>query len=229
MAVSKKRQRLERQRRGLARFATYRGARRRVARRLRWIAAGAALSGLAALIIWLTDPFASPTAIDADGTRVTVGPIRTPGAAPRVGRIAPDFVLPDYEGRAVRLSDFRGKVVFLNFWATWCTACEREMPDMQRLARKYPDDVVVLAINRGESTGSARAWSDARNLPDIRFVVDSQERVARAYRLGSGMPQSFFIDPEGVIRSIVPGAQSFAQMEQHVLDTRALAGGAASR
>ncbi len=229
MSVSKKRQRLERERRGLGRLAPYRAARRWVTRRVRWIAAGAALSALAALIVWLTDPFAAPTAIDANGERVSVGPIRTPGAAPRIGRLASDFVLPDYEGKAVRLSDFRGKVVFLNFWATWCTACEREMPDMQRLARKYPDEIVILAINRGESSGRAEAWSDARGLSDIQFVVDSQERVARAYRLGSGMPQTFFIDPNGVIRSIVPGAQSFAQMEQRFLDTRALGESAASR
>jgi cytochrome c biogenesis protein CcmG/thiol:disulfide interchange protein DsbE len=170
-------------------------------------------------VVWLTDPFAAPTAVDANGSRVAVGPIATEGAAARVGRVAPDFVLPDYAGRAVRLSDFRGKVVFLNFWATWCTACEREMPDMARLARRYAGQLVVLAINRGESAGSAQRWSDARNLRDIRFVVDSQERVARAYRLGSGMPQTFFIDQNGVVRAVVSGAQSYAQMEERFLHT----------
>lgn len=225
MSVSKKRQRLQRERRGLGRFGLYRGMSRSVRRRIRWIAVVGAFVALAALIIWVTDPFAAPTALDEDGSRVAVGPLDTPGAAPRIGRLAPDFVLPDYEGRAVRLSDFRGKAVLLNFWATWCTACEREMPDMQRLARKCPDDVVVLAINRGESRGRAEAWSEARDLVDIQFVVDSQERVARAYRLGSGMPQTFFVDPSGVIRSIVAGALSFAQMEQHFLDTLALGAG----
>lgn len=226
MPVSKKRQRLQRERRGVGRFGLYRSVSWSVRRRIRWIAAGGVLAALAALIIWVTDPFAAPTALDADGSRVDVGPVETAGAAPRVGRLAPNFILPDYEGRAVRLSDFRGKAVFLNFWATWCTACEREMPDMQRLARKYADSLVVLAINRGESTGSAREWSDARNLTDIQFVVDSQERVARAYRLGSGMPQTFFIGPDGVIRSVVPGAQSLDEMEQRLLDTLALSGAA---
>lgn len=226
MPVSKKRQRLQRERRGVGRFGLYRSVSRSVRRRIRWIAAGGVLAALAALIIWVTDPFAAPTALDADGSRVDVKPVETAGAAPRVGRLAPNFILPDYEGRAVRLSDFRGKAVFLNFWATWCTACEREMPDMQRLARKYADSLVVLAINRGESTGSAREWSDARNLTDIQFVVDSQERVARAYRLGSGMPQTFFIGPDGVIRSVVRGAQSLDEMEQRLLDTLALSGAA---
>ncbi len=219
MATSKKRQRIQRERRGLGRFALVRRGHRWTRRHARWVAAAVALVAVAGLTIWLTDPFAAPTAIDADGSRVAVGPIRTEGADARVGSAAPDFVLPDYEGRAVRLSDFRGKVVVLNFWATWCTACEREMPDMQRLAKRYADQLVVLAINRGESTGSARRWSEARNLPDIRFVVDTQERVARAYRLGSGMPQTLFIDQNGIVRVIVPGAQSYAQFEERFLHT----------
>ena len=110
---------------------------------------------LAALVL-LDNPFATPTAIDANGERVETGPVYTPGAAPRPGRPAQNFVLADYEGKAVRLNDFEGKVVFLNFWATWCTACEAEMPDMQQLAKRYGDELVVLAVNRGESPGRAK-------------------------------------------------------------------------
>lgn len=135
------------------------------------------VTALAVAIIagaWIIlDPYAAPTAIDADGSEVRLGPIDgSPNASPRPGSPAPNFVLADYDGKAVRLEDFRGKVVFLNFWATWCTACEAEMPDMSRLARQHPDDLVVLAVNRGESKGTAKSWTDARDLENLVFLID---------------------------------------------------------
>ena len=184
----------------------------------RFIIGAGVLAGAFLAVVLLTNPFEAPTALEADGTEVRTGPLDdVPGSGPRTGLVAPNFVLADYDGNAVRLSDFAGKVVFLNFWATWCTACEAEMPDMNRLAAKYPNDLVVLAVNRGESSGRAQRWSDARNLDSIFFVVDSSESISGTYRLPNGMPQSFFIDDEGFVTTQVPGAQSFFTMEQNLL------------
>ncbi len=167
------------------------------------------------------DPYAHPTAIDENGETVKLGPIETPGSSPRQGSLAPNFVLADYDGNAVRLDDFRGKVVFLNFWATWCTACEAEMPDMNRLAAQHPDDLVVLAVNRGEGRDQAKRWSDARKLGNIRFVIDPRESISGAYRLPNSMPVSFFIDANGYVTRVVPGAQSLTMMEQAFQDAKA--------
>lgn len=194
----------------------------RLARRHRsLILLSGALAAAVAAVLVLANPFGPATAVDAMGRTVRAGPVDSPGAAPRTGHEAPNFLLPNYEGRALRLDDFRGKVVFLNFWATWCTVCEAEMPDMQRLARQYGDDLVVLAVNRGESAGRAQAWSDKRGLQNLVFVVDERESVARAYKLGSGMPQSYFIDKNGIITRVIAGGQSFATMEKNLREALA--------
>ncbi|MEX2245157.1 MAG: TlpA disulfide reductase family protein [Dehalococcoidia bacterium] len=178
---------------------------------------------VAGLIIFFTDPFSTPTAIDADGSEVETGVIPTEGAAPRERRPAPNFVLADYEGQAVRLSDFRGKTVLVNFWATWCTTCEAEMSDMQRLAAENPDDLVVLAVNQAEGRGRAKAWSDARGLTALIFVLDSREDVTSAYKLPSGLPHSFFIDANGVVRVVKHGGMRFEEMDQLLEETRVAA------
>jgi thiol-disulfide isomerase/thioredoxin len=189
-------------------------------RRWRFLATTGLAIAIIAGAIFLLDPFAAPTALDANGERVQLGPIETPGSAPRVGSPAPNFVLADYEGNAVRLEDFRGKVVFLNFWATWCTACEAEMPDMNRLARQHPDELVVLAVNRGEGRNKAKKWSDARNLDNIFFVVDPKESISGTYRLPNSMPVSFYVDAEGVVSRVTPSAQNLQVMELYFQEAR---------
>ena len=179
------------------------------------------------LIIFFADPFASSKATEADGTKVETGAIAPEGGSPRELRPAPNFVLADYEGKAVRLSDFRGKTVLLNFWATWCTTCEAEMPDMQQLAEENPDDFVVLAVNQAEGRGRAQNWSDARGLTALKFVLDGEEKVTRAYKLPSGLPHSFFIDENGVIRVVKRGGMRYGEMKQ-LLDETRLAGASAA-
>jgi thiol-disulfide isomerase/thioredoxin len=157
-----------------------------------------------------------PTALEADGTRVQTGRVDTPGDAPREGSIAPGFVLAGYDGQAVRLSDYRGKTVLLNFWASWCTTCAEEMPYMQRLASEHPDDFVVLAVNQAEGTSTARAWSDGRSLGALVFALDHDKSVSSAYKLSSGLPHSFFIDKDGYVRAVIQGGMSYDDMRQRL-------------
>ena len=168
----------------------------------------AALVGVVAAIWFFADPFSGgPTAIDESGQEVKVGVIAgAPGARARTNSAAPNFLLPDYDQQAVRLDDYEGKTVFINFWASWCGPCAEEMPDIVRIAKKFPDDVVVIAINRGESKGTAQNWTQAlklpEDLPNFKWVLDIRESVVREYRV-EGMPQSFFIDGDGISRSEV--------------------------
>ena len=185
-----------------------------------WLWLAGSLVVIGALFIYFADPFSTPTATDADGSKVETGVIATEGAAPRERRPAPNFVLADYEGKAVRLSDYKGKTVLLNFWATWCTTCEAEMPDMQRLAEENPDDFVVLAVNQAEGRGQARSWSDARGLTALQFVLDTDEAVTNAYKLPSGLPHSFFIDADGIVRVVKHGGIRFDEMQQLLEETR---------
>ena len=174
---------------------------------------------VAALAFWfVADPFGGGlTAIDESGEEVRVGIIDgEPNAKARTGRPAPNFLLPDYEGQAVRLDQFQGKVVFINVWASWCGPCEREMPFIQRVAEQFPDDVVVLALNRGESKGIATGWTRSRNfredLPNFYWLLDEREIVFREYQRGSGMPQSFFIDRNGIVRETITRGIEYDEM-----------------
>ncbi len=187
-------------------------------RHRRWLRRIAVVAGLAAALVAFvfvatraSDP---PTAIDASGQEVRAGVLDRAGASPRAGSHAPNFLLPDYDRKAVRLDDFEGKVVFVNFWASWCTFCEAEMPDIVRIAERFPDDVVVIAVNRGESKGTAEKWTNAHDFPELanmRWVLDSQESVVREYRV-DGMPQSFFIDENGEVRLEVRRVTEFDEM-----------------
>jgi len=170
---------------------------------------------LVLVVVILLQPFGGRSASDVTGRNIETGPLKEPQAAPIKGSLAPNFVLTDYDGNALRLDQFRGKVVFLNFWATWCTACASEMPDLNRLAKEHPDDLVVLAVNRGEPPHQAKQWTDARHLDALRFVVDPKESITHAYRLPNGMPNSFFIARDGYLTKVIPGAQSGSQMERN--------------
>ena len=189
-----------------------------------WFVTAGVFAALAAALVYFADPFGSYTAVDASGKNVDTGIIKVDGASPRVRRQAPDFVLADYDGKAVKLSDFRGKTVLVNWWATWCTACEAEMPDMQRLASENPDDFVILAVNRAEGKGLAKSWSDARGLTALKFVLDKNEDVARGYKLTGGMPNSFFVDKGGIVRAVKLGQMSYTEMKQLLDQTRTAAG-----
>lgn len=127
-----------------------------------------------------------------------------------VGETAPDFSLPGINSEEVKLSDYRGKKVFLNFWATWCPPCRAEMPDIQRFYEERKDDIVILAVNIGEEKGKV---VDHLNISSFTFpvVLDRDKSTASEY-LVRGIPTSYFIDKNGTIINKVTGAISYQQM-----------------
>jgi thiol-disulfide isomerase/thioredoxin len=121
------------------------------------------------------------------------------------GNLAPDFEFSSFEGERLRLSDFRGRPVLVNFWATWCQPCRTEMPAIDEAVRRYAaDNVAVLAINRGERFIPARDWVDEQGIDLTAFGYDPEQSVFDRYE-GLGMPTSFFIDARGVITEVVAG------------------------
>jgi len=111
---------------------------------------------------------------------------------------APQFSLQDIDGETHRLSDYRGKVVIVNFWATWCPPCREEMPSMQRAwKRLQDDDVVILAIDVGEDEDTIFTFT-ADYPVDFPLLMDSDSRVTGEWPV-RGLPTSFVIDPEGRI------------------------------
>ena len=94
------------------------------------------------------------------------------------GAQAPDFVSRDRSGAEVRLSGLRGKVVVLDFWATWCGPCVASMPHVQEVAQQHADDVVVLAVCTSDTRKKFEAWMDAKSAKfgNIRFTCETHER-----------------------------------------------------
>lgn len=126
-----------------------------------------------------------------------------------VGNLAPDFTLLNLEGEEVNLSDFRGKHVYLNFWATWCSFCDMEMPDLQRVYDEN-DDMVVLGVNVMENLDDVKPYVEENGLT-FPVVLDEEGMMGSLY-LVSGMPTTYFIDKEGVILGAIPGMLTYDQM-----------------
>ena len=133
-----------------------------------------------------------------------------------ISRSAPDFTLPDAEGKVVKLADLRGKVVVLDFWATWCGPCKRSFPAMQKTVEKYRDDpnVVFLFIHTWEKENNATEEAvkylkdndySFRLLMDLKDPKTKANEVVKSYGV-TGIPSKFVIDPQGQIRFHVTGA-----------------------
>ncbi len=135
------------------------------------------------------------------------------GTAVRVGNMAPDFTLKDLSGKPVTLSDLRGKVVFLNFWATWCPPCRTEMPSMEMLNEVFSgNDFVMLAVNverEGEKTIPSFL---ERNPHSFTILLDLEEQVQRSYGVFR-FPETFLIDKAGrVVRHYI-GAYDWSAVQ----------------
>ncbi|WP_322508818.1 TlpA disulfide reductase family protein, partial [Anaerolinea sp.] len=122
------------------------------------------------------------------------------------GFLAPDFELRSIDGGTIRLSDLQGKVVILNFWASWCPPCREEMPALQRVYQVHQSQgVEVIAVN----ATSQDTLSDVLNFVQdngltFSVLLDEQGDVQSTYRI-SGLPTTFFIDREGKIRELIIG------------------------
>ncbi|MBN1119815.1 MAG: TlpA family protein disulfide reductase [Anaerolineae bacterium] len=131
------------------------------------------------------------------------------------GNPAPQFTAQSVDGRTVNLSDYRGQVVIVNFWTTWCPSCVDEMPVLQDVHRRYADQgVVVLAVDIGESKSEVQRYLSANDL-DLTVLLDSREQIAAAYSIRS-IPTTYIIDPQGEIDDVHFGSLSAAQFEQYI-------------
>ena len=117
--------------------------------------------------------------------------------SPLIGKPAPSFTLQDLNGKQVSLSDFKGKVVLLDFWATWCPPCSAAIPHMQALHKKYKDKGLVL-IGINHETDHAKVKEFARDRISYVVLLDADEPF-KEYGI-RGIPTLFYIDREGEVR-----------------------------
>ena len=135
-------------------------------------------------------------------------------AAPGRGK-APEWELKDVAGKAVKSSDFKGKVVILDFWATWCPPCRQEIPGFISLQKKYgKQNVVVIGISMDDGTEVVKRFIDSNhiNYP----VVMGDEKVATAFEVNEGIPTTFVINPQGEIVSKHVGFTQESAFEKEI-------------
>jgi peroxiredoxin len=120
------------------------------------------------------------------------------------GNVAQDFSLTTLEGGAGNLRDYRGHVVVLNFWASWCAPCRAEMPDLQAVYSELRDKgLMVVGVNQGESLEKVTAFSREFGL-SFPIMLDESQSIARKYGVRS-YPTTFILDGEGVIQEVIVG------------------------
>lgn len=160
------------------------------------------------LFLNLSKTNTSDSAANVDGLETKVA----------TGYLAPNFTIEHVDGKKISLSDFKGKPVFINFWASWCPPCQEEMPFIQKAYEDYGDKIEFVMINVIETDTLQNMESYiAENGYTFPVYLDKKNVVTDLYNI-YGFPTSFFIDSKGVIRELVTGGMTKAFFTQKIQD-----------
>ncbi len=129
---------------------------------------------------------------------------------------APGFELESLSGELVRLEDFRGRHVLLNFWATWCGPCRLEMPAFQDRFNEHVGDLQIVAVNFDEPQHEVQNFVDELGLT-FEILLDPGAEIQRLYQV-RGYPTSYFVDAEGIIRVIHIGLMTEGQLDDYLTE-----------
>jgi thiol-disulfide isomerase/thioredoxin len=178
-----------------------------------WIGMGAVLVALVLLALLPgSHPFdedAPPPAADQAA--------ETSGAGTLVGKVAPmQFTLKDMNGVDVKLASFGGKVVIINFWATWCAPCRLEIPSLIELQKKYADDLVVLGVSVDDPPEKLRPYAQEFKVNYPLLVGHGRQDFQDAYGPFYGIPVSVFVGRDGRISKKHAGMATKEQLEQEI-------------
>lgn len=186
----------------------------------------AALLGLSIPFTWGTqedasaDPFSAPfvepvaahaSTVDEDGQAGEAGAACMAAAKP-----ATDFTLPALDGKQVKLSSFKGKVVLLNFWATWCGPCKAEIPGFVELQAQYKNDLVVLGLSVDDPAEKAKAFADQYKVNYPIVLGLGHDDIQDAYGPIYGIPASFLISRDGKVCKRHLGIAPKTQFEREI-------------
>jgi len=160
-----------------------------------------------------TDANGNEAISDTDNVFRTTAPVPI---GTEIGNRAPDFTLRDINGNSVSLHDFKGKIVIVNLWATWCEPCIEELPYFQEVYNAWSrDKLVILAVHVQQSVGLSTSYAQNEGFT-FPVLLDTLGTTAKAYTLpdGNGIPRTFFIDEKGIVRKSKYGSfQNKAEIE----------------
>lgn len=134
--------------------------------------------------------------------------------APEVGALAPPFALPTAASGMRSLAKARGTITIINFWATWCQPCRREMRDLQRLYESHPGSLRILAVNLGESVPAVRQWVRQLGLT-YDVLLDEDGAVSKLYQV-RGLPTTYVLDRDNRIRRLYYGPLTLERLRRDV-------------
>lgn len=145
---------------------------------------------------------------------LTLAAASTEGLA--IGQTAPEFSLTTLDGESFSLAALQGKPVVLNFWATWCGPCRRELPALQASAERYSDNVTIVGVDQAEDADIVQRYVDELGLT-FPIPMDTDGKVGEAYRV-RGLPTTYFIDSEGVIQRIWAGEMNSITLAESIVE-----------
>jgi peroxiredoxin len=153
--------------------------------------------------------------------QVQPGAVQLPASGPplQVGDQPYEFALQGVDGQTHNLSQFIGRPILVNFWATWCGPCRIEMPEIQAVWEEYQDDgLVVLALDQDESAGDVQAYFDELGLT-FTPLLDDDSDTAQSFGLQGTLPASVFINPDGEVTVIHRGVMTRGQLDTFLAET----------
>ena len=149
---------------------------------------------------------ASPTPLP-----VTLAPPKVLADAPMI-----NFTLTSLDGKTVSLSDYAGRIVFLNFWATWCVPCQRELPAFEAFqATQPPDGAAILAVNVQESSDQITAFLNEHDIQGLNVLLDPDGKASNSYGIFN-LPVTFVIDQQGIVRYPKYGAATVEDLQSYI-------------
>ena len=152
-------------------------------------------------------PTPTPSPTQDPATRLGIKRTPNPDGLPigvDIGQLAPDFRLETEYGETLVLSDFRGKPVFINFFAVWCGPCRFEMPEIESVYNDLGDELTILTVDVRESVDRVTAYKELLGLT-MPTVMDTEREVANAYGV-PGLPWTYILDANGVVQFVKLGA-----------------------
>lgn len=184
----------------------------RLSRRAAWIAMGSV--ALALGLLWGASDLSEPPPDEDLSSLIAADELED---AKSVGKTAPlDYTLKDMNGADVRLASFRGKIILLNFWATWCHPCKEEIPDLIALQNQYKNDIVVLGFSIDDKPADLREYAAKYQMNYPVLVGAGHENVQEAYGPMWGVPVTVIIGRDGKIAKKQSGIRSLEQFDREI-------------
>lgn len=154
--------------------------------------------------------------VAATGASFFAHPNQNAQNAPRAPAPFPSFSLRDYSGKVVESAQFRGKPLVVNSWASWCPFCKAELPALANAQDEFKDQVVIIAIDRGEPRDVAKRYSDLQGVTErLVFLLDPTDSFYKSIG-GFSMPETIFVDKNGTVQYHKRGPMDIQEIRERI-------------